>query len=86
MELEVHEIPAMTIDPEKKLPATDAVGAAVETQDGFTVTSSGVYVGNPVANAQLMVAKAQNDNFDFGLVSSGRKQIGAKIVEWAESG
>eukprot|EP01025_Chloroclados_australasicus_P014027 TRINITY_DN1656_c0_g1_i2.p2 TRINITY_DN1656_c0_g1~~TRINITY_DN1656_c0_g1_i2.p2 ORF type:complete len:380 (-),score=62.42 TRINITY_DN1656_c0_g1_i2:718-1857(-) len=84
MTLKATETPVLTTD--GATPAVDAVGAAVVTQDGFTLNSRGAYVGNPVANAQLMVAKAIHDEFDFGPLNTAQNKIAPEVVAWAESG
>eukprot|EP01025_Chloroclados_australasicus_P063702 TRINITY_DN843_c0_g1_i12.p1 TRINITY_DN843_c0_g1~~TRINITY_DN843_c0_g1_i12.p1 ORF type:complete len:677 (-),score=77.25 TRINITY_DN843_c0_g1_i12:1573-3324(-) len=79
------EIPALSVDGIK--PAADAVGAVLETtSDTFTLSSTGSYLGNPVTNAQLIVAKAIHEGFDFGQLSTAQNKITPEIVAWAESG
>eukprot|EP01026_Neomeris_dumetosa_P083570 TRINITY_DN972_c0_g1_i2.p1 TRINITY_DN972_c0_g1~~TRINITY_DN972_c0_g1_i2.p1 ORF type:complete len:419 (+),score=26.91 TRINITY_DN972_c0_g1_i2:910-2166(+) len=76
--------PVLSVDGKK--PSTDAVGAILETEDGFTLTPGGTYLGNPVGNAQLIVAKAIHENFTFNPLDTGRNNILPEIVAWAESG
>lgn len=67
----------------------DPVGALFQTQnvdgDGqlVTIDSSGIYVGNVVSDAQLIVAKAIHDNFDFGSLSTKRNSITPVTIQWA---
>eukprot|EP01025_Chloroclados_australasicus_P020330 TRINITY_DN2143_c0_g1_i1.p1 TRINITY_DN2143_c0_g1~~TRINITY_DN2143_c0_g1_i1.p1 ORF type:complete len:633 (+),score=69.47 TRINITY_DN2143_c0_g1_i1:2195-4093(+) len=84
MTLKTREIPVLTVDGVK--PATDAVGAALNTQDGFTLSAAGAYIGNAVANAQLIVAKAIHGEFDFGNLKTDQNKIAPEVVAWAESG
>eukprot|EP01023_Acetabularia_acetabulum_P003244 TRINITY_DN11370_c0_g1_i2.p1 TRINITY_DN11370_c0_g1~~TRINITY_DN11370_c0_g1_i2.p1 ORF type:complete len:674 (+),score=120.30 TRINITY_DN11370_c0_g1_i2:165-2024(+) len=84
IKLFVKEVPVLTVD--GKTASTDVVGAAFHTEDGFTLNKQFEYAGNPLANAQLIVAKAINEGFDFGFLSTGKNKIKPEIVAWAESG
>eukprot|EP01024_Parvocaulis_polyphysoides_P039971 TRINITY_DN3625_c0_g1_i10.p1 TRINITY_DN3625_c0_g1~~TRINITY_DN3625_c0_g1_i10.p1 ORF type:complete len:706 (+),score=114.90 TRINITY_DN3625_c0_g1_i10:187-2118(+) len=83
IKLDVKELPVLSTDGET--PSSDAVGAIVQILDGTTVQQE-IYQGNPIANAQLLVAKAIHEGFNFGFLSTGKNKISPEIVAWAESG
>lgn len=68
----------------------DSVGAIFQVQnrdpdgDLVTISSTGAYIGNVVANAQLLVTQAIADGFDFGSLSTSRNSITSRTIEFAE--
>lgn len=94
----VNEIPALDSDRADpgSTPAVDPVGAVfqirnVHPDSGAPVTIStlddgtAVYTGNPVANAQALVAKAAaNHEFDHGHLDIGRLSIPDWAIAWIE--
>lgn len=76
--------------PDGKL-MNDPIGAVfqcihfVNRKEGLEEELKFSYVMNPIAIAQLLVAKAIHQNFNFGSLSTKRNSITPDIIEWAES-
>lgn len=86
----INEVVALNID---GAPATDPVGAVFQTRnkrpDGqwLTVSATGAYTGNVVADAQAIVAKAiAAGEFDGAPLSVARNRISSDVLEWIEGG
>eukprot|EP01026_Neomeris_dumetosa_P031580 TRINITY_DN25032_c0_g3_i1.p1 TRINITY_DN25032_c0_g3~~TRINITY_DN25032_c0_g3_i1.p1 ORF type:complete len:325 (-),score=29.00 TRINITY_DN25032_c0_g3_i1:297-1271(-) len=78
------ETPAMTEDGVTII--QDSVAAILVTDEGVTITDDGSYIGHVLSNAQLIVAKAIHDGFDFGRLNTAKNTISENIINWAESG
>lgn len=90
----VREIVAVATD-KKDTHAKDPVGSAfqiyqVDPRGNSAVLTkndtTGVYVGNPVADAQMLVARAANNKEFPKHLSIKRNTIIPALVDWAESG
>ncbi len=87
----INEVPALSANGR---PATDPVGAVFQTLnrhpdsgEPVTIDPTGVYVGNPVANAQALVARAHlNGEFATSHLDVSRLNISAEILDWVEGG
>jgi hypothetical protein len=85
----IREIPALAVGGG---PATDPVGAVFQTRNRhpdtgalITITPDDRFVGNVVANAQALVAKAAaNGEFDGSNLSDTRLSISAQVLDWVE--
>jgi len=89
----INEVPALDVGGGA---AIDPIGAVFQTQNrnpdtGAPVTTSAVdgtarYTGNPVANAQAFVAKAQlNGDFAASHLDMSRQSISSTILSWVEA-
>ena len=89
----INEVPALDVGGNA---ATDPIGAVFQTQNrnpgtDAPVTTSATdgtarYTGNPVANAQALVAKAQlNGDFDGSYLDLSRQSISQSILSWVEA-
>eukprot|EP01025_Chloroclados_australasicus_P061186 TRINITY_DN79_c0_g1_i4.p1 TRINITY_DN79_c0_g1~~TRINITY_DN79_c0_g1_i4.p1 ORF type:complete len:723 (-),score=62.31 TRINITY_DN79_c0_g1_i4:549-2618(-) len=85
-----REIPALKNKEGK--PAKDISGAVFQTSNTdytllpATMNSDKVYIGNALSNAQLIVAKAILEGFDFGELTTNRNSIDQQIIDWAQGG
>ena len=71
----------------------DPIGAVFQTQNGYhTMNKDGIYVGNVVSNAQLLITRAiLNNDVLFGMKADvchclKRNSISERTLNWAESG
>lgn len=76
---------------QKPPPQTDATGAIFQTQNKYgsellTIDVNDYYVGNPVANAQLLVAKHKTHASLSNLDTSTTLRITSDTLAWAASG
>ena len=89
----INEVPALDVGGGA---ATDPIGAVFQTQNrnpdtDTPVTTSATdgtarYTGNPVANAQAFVAKAQlNGDYASSSLDLSRQSISPSILSWVES-
>ena len=89
----INEVPAMDVG---GAAAKDPIGAVFQIQNrhpdtGVPVTTSATggaarYTGNPVANAQAFVAKAQlNGDFASSFLDLSRQSISQDILSWVEA-
>jgi len=89
----INEVPALDVGGGA---ATDPIGAVFQTQNrnpdtDAPVTTSATdgtarYTGNPVANAQAFVAKAQlNGDFAASNLDLSRQSISPSILSWVEA-
>ena len=88
----INEVPAVDVGGKAGI---DPIGAVFQTQNrnpstGEAVTTSATdgtarYTGNPVANAQAFVAKAQsNGDFAGSILDLSRQSISASLLSWVE--
>jgi hypothetical protein len=85
----IREVPALEVG---GAPATDPVGAVFQTRNRhpdtgalITIAPDERFVGNVVANAQALVAKAAaNGEFDGSHLSTTRLSISAQVLDWVE--
>jgi len=85
----IREVPALEVDGG---PAIDPVGAVFQTRNRhpdtgafITITPDGRFVGNVVANAQALVAKAAaNGAFDGSHLDTTRLNISTDVLDWVE--
>ena len=80
----------VTID-NMPLHQTDATGAILQTQNDYngelqTIDANDYYVGNPVANAQLLIAKHKDHASLAHLDTKRSLRITADTLAWAASG
>ena len=87
----VNEIPALK-NPKGGI-ENDPVGAVFQTQNGYhTLNKEGIYIGNVVSNAQLLITRAIiNNDILFGMRANvchcvKRNSISTRTLNWAESG
>ena len=84
----INEIPALRNSEFEHI--KDPVGSVFQTHnkdtDGnfLTINSNNTYKGNVVSNAQLAVAKAITENYDFKYLSTTRNSIDTNIIDWAD--
>lgn len=87
---DVNEVPALTVGPgQDGTSQSDALGSVFQTQNVdangnlVTIDGNGRYVGNPIADCQLLVAKAKLIERDFGHLDVSRSTISAYSIDWA---
>lgn len=65
---------------------SDVVGSIVQTQNGdLTINEKGVYIGNIISDAQLIIAKAIHEGITFKR-SVSKNKIDKDMLNWVESG
>lgn len=90
----INEVPALSVE---GAPTVDPVGAVFQVMNvhpdtGAPITISStspdkaVYLGNPVANAQVLVAKAAAaGDVGSGRLDISRMNISSDVIDWVES-
>ena len=86
MLVNVEEIPALKNEEDKAM--NDPVGAVFQTQNTYngellTIYENGLYKGTSISDAQLLVAKAIHNGFEFSL-STKRNSISERVIEWVD--
>jgi len=84
-----NEIPAVVVDGVVQNDARGAILQFVHSLDGspISIDSSGKYLPNVMANAQIMVAKAIHDGnlTDDPVLQTGVNTISPQIIQWAST-